>query len=195
MGKVIAGLAMSLDGFIADADDGVWPLFGWLTNGDTPLEIVGQKFMTAPASAAHYQEVVATTGAAVTGRRDFDISKAWGGTYPMGVPVFIVTHNPPQEWIDSPFNFVADGVESAIAQAKQAAGDKDVSVNGSHIVRQALKAGLIDELQIDLVPILLGKGIRLFEPVGIEPVQLEIVSVATAPTVTHLKYRVVRAAD
>lgn len=194
MGKVIAGLAMSLDGFIADANDGVWPLFGWLTNGDTPLEIMGQKFMTAPASAVHYQEIVAMTGAAVTGRRDFDISKAWGETYPMGVPVFIVTHHPPAEWSgpDSPFNFVTDGVESAIAQAKQAAGDKDVSLNGSHIVRQALKAGLIDEFQIDLVPILLGTGIRLFEPLGIEPVQMEIVSVATAPTVTHLKYRVLK---
>jgi dihydrofolate reductase len=112
----------------------------------------------------------------------------------MGVPVFIVTHHPPAEWSgpDSPFNFVTDGVESAIAQAKQAAGDKDVSLNGSHIVRQALKAGLIDEFQIDLVPILLGTGIRLFEPLGIEPVQMEIVSVATAPTVTHLKYRVLK---
>lgn len=194
MGNVIAGLAMSLDGFIADATDDVWPLFGWLTNGDTPLDVMGQKFMTAPASAAHYQALMANTGAAVTGRRDFDISKAWGGTFPMGVPVYIVTHNPPVEWTgpDSPFNFVTDGVASAIAQAKQAAGEKDVSVTGSHIVRQALQARLIDEFQIDLVPVLLGTGIRLFEPVGIEPVQLEIVSVATAPTVTHLKYRVVK---
>jgi dihydrofolate reductase len=194
MGKVIAGLAMSLDGFIADADDGVWSLFGWLTNGDTPLEVMGQKFMTSAASAAHYREIVATTGAAVTGRRDFDISRAWGGTYPLGVPVFIVTHNPPQEWTgpDSPFTFVTDGVESAIRQAQQTAGGKDVSVNGSQIVRQALKAGLIDEFQIELVPVLLGKGIRLFEPLGIEPVDLEITGVMTAPTVTHLKYRVVK---
>jgi dihydrofolate reductase len=192
MGKVIAGLAMSLDGFIADANDGVWSLFGWLTDGDTPLTIMGQTFKTSAVSAAHYQEIMATTGSAVTGRRDFDISKAWGGTYPMGVPVFIVTHHPPAEWADSPFTFVTDGVESAIAQAKQAAGDKDVSVNGSHIVRQALKDGLIDEFQIDLAPVLLGTGIRLFEPVGIEPVKLEIIRVMTAPTVTHLKYRVVK---
>jgi dihydrofolate reductase len=195
MSKVVAGLAMSLDGFIADADDGVWSLFGWLTDGDTPLEIMGQKFMTSPVSAAHYREIVATTGAAVTGRRDFDISRAWGGNYPMGnIPVFIVTHNPPPEWTgpDSPFRFVTDGVESAIRQAQQAAGDQDVSVNGSQIVRQALKAGLIDEFQIELVPVLLGKGIRLFEPLGVEPVQLEIAGVAPAPTVTHLKYRVVK---
>lgn len=194
MGKVTAGLAMSLDGFIADADDGVRSLFRWLNDGDTPLEIMGQKFMTSVVSAAHYREIMATTGASVTGRRDFDISRAWGGVYPMGIPVLIVTHHPPPEWTgpDSPFSFVTDGVESAIRQAQQAASGRDVLVTGSHIVRQALKAGLIDEFQIELVPLLLGTGIRLFEPLGIEPVELEIVSVLTAPTVTHFKYRVVR---
>lgn len=194
MGKVTAGLAMSLDGFIADADDGVHSLFRWLKDGDTPLEIMGQKFMTSAVSAAHYREIMAATGASVTGRRDFDISRAWGGVYPMGIPVFIVTHHPPPQWTgpDSPFSFVTDGVESAIRQAQQAASGRDVLVTGSHIVRQALKAGLIDEFQIELVPLLLGTGIRLFEPLGIEPVELEIVSVLTAPTVTHFKYRVVR---
>jgi dihydrofolate reductase len=197
MGKVIAGLAMSLDGFIADADDGVHSLFRWLNDGDTPLEIMGQKFMTSAVSAAHYREIMATTGASVTGRRDFDISRAWGGVYPMGIPVFIVTHHPPPEWTgpDSPFSFVTDGVESAIRQAQQAANGRNVSVNGSHIVRQALKAGLIDEFQIELVPVLLGGGVRLFEPLGIEPVELEIASVNENTGVTHLRYRVMKQAQ
>jgi dihydrofolate reductase len=196
MGKVIAAFAMSLDGFIADAQDGVWSLFGWLINGDTLLELPGmdRPFKTSPASATHYREIWETTGAEVTGRRDFDVSKAWGGKHPMGVPVFIVTHSPPQEWIyeGSPFTFVTDGVESAVAQARNAAGDKNVIMNGSKVAQQGLKAGVIDEIQIDFAPILLGDGIRLFEHLSAAPIELEVTSVVGAPGVTHLKYRVVK---
>lgn len=195
MGKVISCFAMSLDGFIADQEDGVHPLFRWLTNGDTPLPgIGGMVFMTSPASAEHYRELFATTGANITGRRDFDVSKAWGGENPLGVPIFIVTHNVPQEWAGegSPFNFVTDGVASAIAKAKAAAGDKNVLVGGSKVVQQALKAGLIDEVWIDLVPVLLGAGIRLFDNMGVKPMELESTRVVEAPGVTHLRYRVVK---
>src|SRR5215204_5046787 len=125
MEKVIAVFAMSLDGFIADPQDDVGPLFRWLAGGDTALPAPGLErvFMTSPASAAHYQELFATTGAAVTGRRDFDVSRAWGGKYPLGVPVFIVTHTVPPEWAGagSPFNLVTDGVASAVAKAREAA--------------------------------------------------------------------------
>jgi dihydrofolate reductase len=196
VGKVIAAFAMSLDGFIADAKDDVWPVFGWLLNGDTPVEVPGvdRPFKTSPASAAHYQELLETTGAEVTGRRDFDISRAWGGKHPFGIPAFIVTHSPPPEWVyeGSPFTFVTDGVESAIHQAKQAAGDKNVVVNGSKVAQQCLAASLIDEIHIDLVPVLLGDGIRLFEHLGAAPIELATTSVVDAPGVTHLKYRVVK---
>jgi dihydrofolate reductase len=133
-------------------------------------------------------------GAIVTGRRDFDVSKAWGGTSPLGVPIFIVTHTPPQEWTKdgSPFTFVTEGVERALEQAKQAAGDKNVSVGGTKIVQQCLKAGLIDEIRIDLVPLLLGAGIRLFDNPGSEPIALESLAVIEGTGVTHLRYRVIK---
>jgi dihydrofolate reductase len=194
LGKVIAGFAMSLDGFIADPADGVHRLFGWLANGDTPLPVMGRVFMTSATSAAHYRELLDMAGAHVTGRGDFDASNAWGGKHPLNVPAFIVTHNVPQEWEvePPPFTFVTDGVESAVEQAKQAAGDKNVLIGGSKIAQQCLKAGLIDEIHIDLVPVLLGAGIRLFDNLGIEPIELESTKVIDAPGVTHLKFRVVK---
>src|SRR5690606_37514267 len=128
------------------------------------------------------------------GRGDFDASNAWGGKPPFSVPTFIVTHHPPQEWVyeGSPFIFVTDGVESAIAQARQAAGDKNVLVGGSKIVQQAIRAGLLDEIIIDLASMLLGNGIPLFGTLGIDPVDLERVQVIEGTDVTHLRYRFVR---
>jgi dihydrofolate reductase len=195
MGKVIARFGISLDGFIADANDGVGLLFRWLMGGDTPvLGAMGRTFMTSAVSAAQYQEMLTSLGALVTGRRDFDASDAWGGENPLGVPTFIVTHSIPQEWAGkgSPFIFVTDGVGSAIDKAKQEAGDKTIAVSGSKITQQAIMAGLLDEIHIDLVPVLLGEGIRLFENLRTEPRELEITSLVGAPGVTHLKYRIVR---
>jgi dihydrofolate reductase len=152
-------------------------------------------FKVSKASAELLRETWGRIGAIVTGRRDFDVSNAWGGKSPLEVPIFIVTHRPPQEWVDmpgTPFTFVTEGVESAIRQARQVAGDKDVSVGGTQIVRQALQAGLLDELQIDLVPMLLGAGIRLFEPVGMDPIDLECIGIVAGTGVTHLRYRVVK---
>jgi dihydrofolate reductase len=105
-----------------------------------------------------------------------------------------VTHTPPQEWLknESLFTFVTDGVESAIEKAKQTAGDKNVSVGGSKITQQCLKAGLIDEIQIDLVPILLGAGIRLFDDLGATPIELESTGMIEGTGVTHLRFRVVK---
>lgn len=198
MGKVIAGFAMSLDGFIADAADGVHALFGWLMEGDTPIALPNgdRAFMTSAASAAHYQNFIDTVGSHITGRRDFDISRAWGGNHPLGVPVYIVSHSVPQEWAgeDAPFTFVTEGVEAALARAQADAGDKVAAISGSQITQQMLNAGLVDELHIDLVPVLLGAGIRLFERLASAPVQLEIISVVAAPSVTHLKYRVAKTA-
>jgi len=196
MRKVAVEFAMSLDGFIADAYDGVHDLYHWLMGGvgDTPITLDGRVFMTSAVSAAHYRALLDSVGAFVTGRRDFDVSHAWGGKNPMNVPTFIVTHTVPQEWVKegSPFTFVTEGVEKAIEQGKQAAGEKVLLVSGSKIVQQALRAGLVDEIYIDLVPILLGTGIRLFEHLGPQPIELECFSAVAAPTVTHLKFRIVK---
>jgi dihydrofolate reductase len=130
----------------------------------------------------------------VAGRRMFDIANAWQGHPPGEVPCFIVTHSAPQEWVKegSPFVFVTDGVESAIRQAKKAAGDKDVSVASASIAKQCLRAGLLDEIHIDLAPVLLGGGVRLFEVLGNKPIDLETIQVIDAPGVTHLTFRVVK---
>lgn len=194
MGKVVAVYAMSLDGFIADSGDDVQRLYQWFSNGDTPFPVADRVFMTSAVSAEQYRRLWDSIGAQVTGRRDFDVSRAWGGKHPMGIPCFIVTHNPPPEWTGegSPFTFVTDGVESAVRQAQAAAGEKNVVLGGSTIAQQCIKAGLVDEIHIDLVPVLLGEGIRLFDHLGSNPVELETTAVLDAPGVTHLKFRVVK---
>ncbi len=204
MSKVIFELSMSLDGFVAGPNDspelplgeGGERLFDWYNSGDTALHLPGTDmvFNISQASADLLREEWAALGAIVVGRRTFDIAGAWGGLPPGGGPRFVVTHHPPQEWVreDSPFTFVTDGVESAIAQAKQVAGGKNVAVSSASIVQQCIKAGLLDEIQIDLSPVLLGGGVRLFEHLGTGPIELECTRVVTTPHVTHLKYRVVK---
>ena len=196
MTKVFTQFTMSLDGFIAGPHDDVRRLFGWYGSGDTNFAVPGtdMMFRMSRSSAEHLQREWSLIGAIVTGRRDFDVSKAWGGTPPLGVPTFIVTHRVPQEWVKegSPFTFVTDGVESALEKARKIAGDKNVDVGGSTIVQQCLKAGLLDEILIDLVPILLGAGVRLFDHLGVGPIDLEKIVVVDAPDVTHLKFRVIK---
>ena len=121
------------------------------------------------------------------------VAHAWAG-HPPYAPCFIVTHNPPQEWVKegSPFTFVTEGVESAIAQAKAVAGDKNVAVSTASTMQRALKAGLLDEIHVFVAPVLLGEGIRLFDHLGSEPIDLECIRVLEAPGVTHLGYRVVK---
>jgi dihydrofolate reductase len=130
----------------------------------------------------------------VTGRRTFDLTGGWGGKHPLDVPVFIVTHTVPREWNyeGSPFTFVTDGLESAVEQARAVAGDKDVGVIGASLVQQCIRAGLLDEIHIDLVPVLLGDGIRLFDHLGTEPIELESTRVIEGAGVTHLTFRVVK---
>ena len=111
----------------------------------------------------------------------------------MDLPLFVVTHAVPQEWVyeGSPFTFVTDDVEGAIERAKAAAGDKGVGVGGANVAQQCIKAGLIDEIGIDLVPFLLGDGIQFFDNLDPSQVELERTSVVEAPGVTHLRFRVV----
>jgi len=203
MGKVTFNMTMSLDGFVAGPNDGPENglgdggdgLFTWYFSGDTevfmsegvpPLKVSKQ-------SAALLKEAISNYGAGVWGRRTFDIAHAWGGN-PPGSPAFIVTHNVPQEWVKegSPFIFVTDGVESAIHMAMKAAGDKDVVICTPSILQQALKAGLVDEIHVDVAPILIGGGVSLFNQLGIGPINLECIRAIQAPNVTHLGFRVVK---
>jgi dihydrofolate reductase len=204
MSKVFVELSMSLDGFVAGPNDGPENglgdggerLFQWYYSGDTdfPLPGMDMVFKISRASAELLREEWATIGAMVAGRRMFDIAHAWGGNPPGGGPCFIVTHTAPQEWLKegSPFTFVTDGVESAIRQAKQAAGDKNVAASSASIAQQCVKAGLLDEIHINLAPVLLGAGVRLFDHLGTQPIQLECTRVVEAPGVTHLRFRIVK---
>ena len=196
MGKVIVELSMSLDGFVARLDDNPGPVFDWYENGDVdfPLPGTDMVFHVSQTSANYLREAWGNLGAMVAGRRMFDVAHAWGGNPPGGTNCFIMTHHPPQEWLKpgSPFVFVSDGIESAIRQAQVVAGDKEVSVSSPSVVQQALKAGLVDELLIDLAPVLLGDGISLFGHLGVDAIPLEQIDAVQGKGVTHLKYRVVK---
>jgi dihydrofolate reductase len=148
-----------------------------------------------PAAAPRFDELVENGGAVVTGRRTYDIADAWGGNGPAPVlPLFVLTHHVPEHVPqgESHYTFVTDGVDSAIAQAKAAAGDKYVSLMGSAVPQQCLRAGLLDEIQIHLVPVLLGAGVRLFDHLGAESIQLETLRVVDSPGVTHLRFHLVK---
>ena len=197
MGDVIADMSMSLDGFIADKDDRIDRLVGWFFSGDAevPTPSPGISFRLSEPSAELMREMLASVGALVGGRRYFDAANGWGGAHPMGVPTFIVTHRPPPEdWPadNDAIRFVHDGVESAIAQAQEVAGDKIVGLATPTITRAALAAGLLDGISVNLVPVLLGEGIPWFAGINGAPVELEGPSLVVGNGVTHLRYRVVK---
>src|ERR671912_2746241 len=187
MGKVTSGLTMSLDGFIAGPNDGPehplgeggMRLFDWYSSGDTEYGLPGTEmvFMVSPQSVEVLRKAHGSMGAFVTGRRTFDITNGWGGRHPIGehVPIFVLTHSTPDGWDyeGSPFTFVTDGVESAVEQARVAAGEKNVAVGAASLVQQCLKAGVLDEIHVDVVPLLLGDGVRLFDHLGTEHIGVE----------------------
>jgi dihydrofolate reductase len=202
MTKVVTAHSTSLDGFIAGADDGPGQplgvggdrLFKWFSDGDTPSRYY-PGFKMSAVSAAFFDEGVGRVGAVISGRRTYDISDAWGGSGPLpGVPLFVLTHRVPEAVPagDPPYTFVTDGIERAVEHARTAAAGKDVALMGATIVQQGLRAGLLDELVLSLVPVVLGRGARPLE--GLEPgsVQLDLGRVVDAPGVTHLTYRVMR---
>jgi len=203
MGKVVFNMTMSLDGFVAGPNDSPengmgdngMRLFDWYFSGNTevPISDGNMVLKVSPQSAELLMQAFETFGAGVWGRKTFDIAGGWGG-HPPGSPAFIVTHSAPQEWVKegSPFTFVTDGVESAIRQAKQAAGDKDVVVCTASILQQCLQAGLMDEIHVDVVPYLLGNGVRLFDRLGSQPIGLEMIRAIQAPGVLHLGFQVVK---
>ena len=193
MGKVVTEMSMSLDGYVADPDDGVDALHGWYGSGDveTPVGPDGFSFRTSAASAEVLREALSNSGALITGRRNFDIAGGWGGRHPLGVPVFVVSHSVPDGWPrdDAPFTF-HDDVAEAIARAKEAAGEKTVVIASPNIAQQALDLGLLDEIAISLVPVLLGDGVPYFGKRTGSPLQLEDPTVVEGTGVTHLLFRV-----
>lgn len=202
MAEVATALTVSVDGFIAGPDDGPEQplgrggqrLFRWYFDGDTPSRHYPE-FKLSAQSAQFFDEGVSRVGAVISGRRTYEISNAWGGDGPLpGVPLFVLTHQPPAEVPSgsSTYTFVTDGIESAVAQARAAAVGKDVALMGSAPVQQAIRAGLLDTLVLHVVPYLLGGGVRLLDHLGDSPIELERVQVIDAPGVTHLVYRVLK---
>lgn len=209
MTKVVYAVSMSLDGFVAGKNQSVENPLGeggeklhqWLYALSAWREMHGLEGGEENAGSAWFEE--ADEGAIVMGRNMFGggpgpwgdepWSGWWGDDPPFHKPVFVLTHHPRPPLVaegGTTFTFVTDGIESALRQARRAAGDRDVSVSGGgHVAAQYLAAGLIDEVQISLVPVLLGDGVRLFDLLEGAPIRLEQTRVLEAPGVAHLRYR------
>jgi dihydrofolate reductase len=195
MGKVIASASMSLDGFIAFEDNTIGDLFEWYDNGEIEVENEGElpPFHLTPQSAEYWTAFVSSLGALVVGRELFDVTDGWHGRHPLGVPVVVLTHVPPSDWSypgSEDFHFVTEGISAAIDRAQQIAGDRIVGLAAGTVARQALDAGLLDEVAIDLVPILMGSGRRFFGD-GPAPTRFgDATSIIQGRRVTHLRFPV-----
>jgi dihydrofolate reductase len=198
MSKLVALMSMSLDGFVADPNDGVGEVFDWYMNsGNVAFNTGGSDPMTfhvSPPSAEHLRALWAELGAVLTGRRTFDKAQGWGGNHAWG-PAFVVTHEIPAGWPrpNSTVHFVTDGIESAVKQAKAAAKGKSVAVHGADTIQQLLNAGLLDEICVDIAAVLLGSGVRLFDHLGGTPAMLGNPTMVAGVGVTHLRYPVRKA--
>src|SRR6266536_4992087 len=184
MGKVIVDLSMSLDGFITGPNDSIELPLGengdrlhdWIFGGSSERSGMSPSNSATDKNREILDEAFETTGATVMGRRWFDIGeKPWGDDPPFHIPVFVLTHHPRATIKKgrTTFTFVTDGIESALEKAGSAAGDKNVDVGAANVAQQYIRAGLLDEIQIHLVPILLGEGVRLFDNLGTQPIELE----------------------
>jgi len=205
MARVMIDLTMSLDGFIAGPGDGEehplgkrggMHIFDWYTSGAEPMHN-NRLFRPEGVNREIVDRMYAELGAAIFGRRTYDITHGWGGTFPVNdAPLFILTHTPPPPARvprgKSKITFITDGIEHAVAAAKAAAGDESVGIGGASAGQQALRAGLVDEIFVHVAPYLLGDGVRLFGPFEGEGITLEKLEVVDGPLATHLRYRVVK---
>jgi dihydrofolate reductase len=192
-GATIANMSVSLDGYVNHPTDGVNSLFEWYSAGGEVERNYDPrfKFQLDENSAALLDEVVGSIGALVAGRRLFDETQGWGGHHPAGAPVVVLTHEPPEDWPEgTSIHFVTEGIEAAIARAKELADGKDVALASPTIMQQALAAGLLDVIAVDLVPVFLGTGVRWFDNLGTEPIRLGNPRVIPGNRVTHLQYPV-----
>jgi len=201
MSLTVLSMSMSLDGFVTGPNegpdnglgDGGERLHEWIFHGvgDHPKEAVGGQGSVNSQIVDEFM----STGAVITGRGTFDAAKGWGGDHHDGVPIYVLSRNPAPAWAaEWPAVHYVSNLDAAVRDAKHAAGDKNVLVHGASVmVQRALTAGLLDELEIHLIPVLFGDGRRLFEHIGIEQRQLERIRVREGEGgVTHLRYRVRR---
>jgi dihydrofolate reductase len=198
MSTVVVSATMSVDGFVADEQDGVDELFGWYGNGDVVMKTArdDMSFSLSPEDAAFLRDFLPGLGALLVGRRLFDITDGWGGLHPLGVPVVVLTHSVPEEWVarhpDAPFTFVTDGVERAVEVASEIAGeDRTVGVAAGNVGSQVIEAGLADRLVIDLAPVVLGRGRPFFDGLRrATPVRLGEPRIVQGAGVVHLVFDV-----
>ncbi|HIY66167.1 MAG TPA: dihydrofolate reductase family protein [Candidatus Agrococcus pullicola] len=193
MGNVVMYNSVSVDGFIADDNDQPGPLFDWLLNGDVPLDDSGV-LKVSQTSYDYIRPYWDQIGATVVGRHVFDMTNGWDGIPPGGVPaVVVVSHRPrPEGWHpNAPYHFVT-GIEAAVAKAQQLAGDRLVEVAAGDVGGQVLAAGLVDEVRMDVVPVVLGSGKRFFGTVDVQHLLEDPDEVIQSDRVLHLHYRVRR---
>jgi dihydrofolate reductase len=193
MSKVFTHMTMSLDGFIAEPNNEIGELFEWYQAGDVvvpnPNEQVTMK--VDDASAGVLRDILTNTGALVAGRRLFDIADGWGDNHPVGAPVVVVTHHPPEDADRWPRTTFVDDVGTAIARAREIAAGKDVTIASANVAQQAVRLGLVDEVCVSLVPVLFGEGIPYFANLGGHQL-LEDPVVVQGRRALHLRYPVRR---
>ncbi|MFB7713325.1 dihydrofolate reductase family protein [Streptomyces sp. NPDC056105] len=192
MGTVVMHNVVSVDGFIADSEDQVGPLFDWYSNGDTEIG-VNDKVSVSEVSAAYVRPMWAGIGAMVIGRHLFDITNGWEGAPPAGEHVVVVSHRPrPEGWHpEASYHFV-DDVAQAVARARELAGDRTVAVAAGEVGGQALALGVVDEVAMDVVPVVFGSGKRYFGPVDAHHLLEDPHVVIQGDRVLHLRYKVRR---
>jgi len=191
MSKVVLYMSMSVDGFIAGPDDssehglgvGGERLHAWLADGS----VDPASYRPADEAGATVFDELMATGAVITGRRTFEFAGGWAGDHHNGVPIFVLTRNVPTEPPPGSAHYVTD-IASCVTQAKAGAGGRDIMLHGAATAQACLRAGLLDELQLTVVPVLLGQGRRLFA--DLPHVELSLVRALDGPGVQHLRYRV-----
>jgi dihydrofolate reductase len=203
MAKVLAGITISLDGYVTGPNDrpgaglgeGGERLHYWVFGG--PWSYGGERGSPAPVDQQYLDEVFGSAGAWIAGRTMHDLVDGWGEDPGFGVPVFVVTHRPRETAVkgDTSFEFVTGGIADALERARAAAGEKNVIVmGGADLLRQYLEAELVDELTLTIAPVLLGAGKRLFDGITRTDIDFERYAVVESPFATHLRFRVARGA-
>jgi dihydrofolate reductase len=200
MGKVVAGATVSLNGYIAGPNEsGFEHLFAWFAGGDFEYPSLNPdvKFRLTEPDYRYFRDVNERIGVHVVGRRLFDLTDGWGGRHPFDKPIVVVTHSVPQPWVaahpDAPYTFVTDGLPSAIERARAIAGNLNVNVTAGKLASQCLELGLLDVIWIDLVPVLLGSGVRFFDELEAAPILLDGPDLLVEGSrVTHLRYQIRR---
>ncbi len=194
MSKVVLDMSMSVDGFITGPDDGLDQGLG--VNGERLHDWLGagsgdpRSYRPVDGPGATVFDELMATGAVIVGRRTFEFAGGWAGDHHDGVPIFVLTHAAPDEPAPGHARYVTDGIESCVAQAKAAAGGRDILLHGAATAQECLRAGLLDEMELHLMPVLLGQGRRLFEDMPPDHVELELLRDLDGPGVLHLRYRV-----